>query len=217
MFLCYRLAKNDLQIICLLAFAVLYVTAPVCHAASIYRCVDAYGRVSVGDLPCAVKPAVANKKEQENKKEQGQEKEKEKEKQAAAGVQTDKGQEALLRDILEQKILSKHSAQCRDLRLLLRKNGHFASHPLTEATPLSDVDKLAREQYQVICMAQAKDVVVLAQVQNERINVEKARKAACDVKLREYEKRKQLLNSTSSDLERQAFDVLQSEMSRICR
>jgi hypothetical protein len=219
MFLCYRLAKNDLQIVCLLAFAVLYVTAPVCHAASIYRCVDAYGRVSVGDLPCAVKPAVANKKEQENKKEQGQEKEKEKEKekQAAAGVQTDKGQEALLRDILEQKILSKHSTQCRDLRLLLRKNGHFVSHPLTEATSLSDVDKLAREQYQVICMAQAKDVVVLAQVQSERISAEKARKAACDVKLREYESRKHSLNSTSSDLERHAYGVLQAEVSRGCR
>lgn len=213
MFLCYRLAKNDLQIICLLAFAVLYVTAPICHAASIYRCVDAYGRVSVGDLPCAVKPAVAYKKEQENKKEQGQEKEK----QAAAGAQTDKGQEALLRDILEQKILSKHSTQCRDLRLLLRKNGHFVSHPLTEATSLSDVDKLAREQYQVICMAQAKDVVVLAQVQSERISAEKARKAACDVKLREYESRKHSLNSTSSDLERHAFGVLQAEVSRGCR
>jgi hypothetical protein len=213
MFLCYRLAKNDLQIVCLLAFAVLYVTAPVCHAASIYRCVDAYGRVSVGDLPCAVKPAVAYKKEQENKKEQGQEKEK----QAAAGAQTDKGQEALLRDILEQKILSKHSTQCRDLRLLLRKNGHFVSHPLTEATSLSDVDKLAREQYQVICMAQAKDVVVLAQVQSERISAEKARKAACDVKLREYESRKHSLNSTSSDLERHAFGVLQAEVSRGCR
>lgn len=215
MFLCYRLAKNDLQIVCLLAFAVLYVTAPVCHAASIYRCVDAYGRVSVGDLPCAVKPAVANKKEQENKKEQGQEKEKEK--QPAAGVQTDKGQEALLRDILEQKILSKHSTQCRDLRLLLRKNGHFASHPLTEATPLSDVDKLAREQYQVICMAQAKDVVVLAQVQNERISIEKARKAACDAKIRDYESRKHLLNSASSDLERNGFAVLQAEVLRGCR
>ncbi|MEY4538225.1 MAG: hypothetical protein RL171_2376 [Pseudomonadota bacterium] len=196
-----------------MAFAVLYVTAPVCHAASIYRCVDAYGRVSVGDLPCAVKPAVAYKKEQENKKEQGQEKEK----QAAAGAQTDKGQEALLRDILEQKILSKHSTQCRDLRLLLRKNGHFVSHPLTEATSLSDVDKLAREQYQVICMAQAKDVVVLAQVQSERISAEKARKAACDVKLREYESRKHSLNSTSSDLERHAFGVLQAEVSRGCR
>jgi hypothetical protein len=198
MFLCYRLAKNDQQIV---------VTAPICYAASIYRCVDAYGRVSVGDLPCVAKPEVVNKKEQEQVKE----------KQPVAGVPTEKGQDALLRDILEQKILSKHTAQCRDLRLLLRKNGHFASHPLTEATTLSDVDKLAREQYQVICMAQAKDVVVLAQVQSERISVEKARKAACDVKLREYENRKHSLNSTSSDLERHAFGVLQAEVSRGCR
>jgi hypothetical protein len=207
MFLCYRLAKNDQQIVCLLVFVVFYVTAPICYAASIYRCVDAYGRVSVGDLPCVAKPEVVNKKEQEQAKE----------KQPVAGVPTEKGQDALLRDILEQKILSKHTAQCRDLRLLLRKNGHFASHPLTEATTLSDVDKLAREQYQVICMAQAKDVVVLAQVQSERISVEKARKAACDVKLREYENRKHSLNSTSSDLERHAFGVLQAEVSRGCR
>lgn len=203
MLLCYRLAKNKLQIICPVVLVALYVSATNCYAASIYKCVDAYGRVSVGDLPCAVKPAVVSKKELE--------------KQPIAGIQAEKVPSELPRDILEQQILSKHSTQCRDLRLLLRKNGHFASHPLAEATPLSDVDKLARYQYQAICMAQAKDVVMLAQVQSDRISVEKARKAACDVKLREYESRKRLLNSTSSDLERQAFGVLQAEVSRGCR
>jgi hypothetical protein len=213
MLLCYRLAKNDQQIICLLALVAVCVTAPICHAASIYRCVDAYGRVSVGDLPCVAKPEVISKKEQENKKEQ----ELLKDKQAVAGVPAEKGQDALLRDSLEQKILSKHSAQCRDLRLLLRKNGHFASDPLTPATTLSEVDKHARDQYQLICMAQAKDVVVLAQIQSERISVERARKAACDIKARDYESRKLSMSSASSDLERRAFGVLQAEVLRGCR
>jgi hypothetical protein len=207
MFLCYRLAKNDLQIVCLLAFAVLYVTAPICQAASIYRCVDAYGRVSVGDLPCVVKPVAVNKKEHEPVKE----------KQAVAGVPTEKGQDALFRETVEQKILSKHSTQCKDLRLLLRKNGHFASDPLTPATTLSEADKHARDQYQLICMAQAKDVVVLAQIQSERISVERARKAACEIKTRDYESRKLSMNSASSDLERNAFGVLQAEVLRSCR
>jgi hypothetical protein len=169
--------------------------------------------VSVGDLPCVAKPEVVNKKEQENKKDQEQVKEK----QPAADVPTEKGQDALLRDSLEQKIQSKHSTQCRDLRLLLRKNGHFASDPLTPATTLSEADKHARDQYQLICMAQAKDVVVLAQVQSERISVERARKAACEIKTRDYESRKLSMNSASSDLERHAFGVLQAEVLRGCR
>jgi hypothetical protein len=207
MLLCYRLAKNDHQIICLLALVAVCVTTPICHAASIYRCVDAYGQVSVGDLPCVAKPEVISKKEQE----------KVKDKQAVAGVPAEKRQDALLRDSLEQKILSKHSAQCRDLRLLLRKNGHFASDPLTPATTLSEVDKHARDQYQLICMAQAKDVVVLAQIQSERVSVERARKAACDIKARDYESRKLSMSSASSDLERRAFGVLQAEVLRGCR
>jgi Domain of unknown function (DUF4124) len=207
MFLCYRLAKNEQQIVCLLAFAVLYVTAPICHAASIYRCVDVYGRVSVGDLPCVVKPVAVNKKEKESVKD----------KQAVAGVLTEKGLDVLFREAVEQKILFKHSTQCRDLRLLLRKNGHFASDPLALATTLTEADKHARDQYQLICMAQAKDVVVLAQIQSERISAERARKAACDIKTRDYESRKLSMNSASSDLERHAFGVLQAEVLRGCR
>jgi Domain of unknown function (DUF4124) len=204
-----KFTTSNQQIIGLFAFVALYVTTPLGHAGSIYRCVDAHGQVTVGDLPCVVRPAAVTKKEQENKKEP--------EKQPVASIHAEKGQDALFRETVEQKILSKHSTQCRDLRLLLRKNGHFASDPLTPATTLSEADKHARDQYQLICMAQAKDVVVLAQIQSERISVERARKAACEIKTRDYESRKLSMNSASSDLERNAFGVLQAEVLRGCR
>ena len=103
------------------------------------------------------------------------------------------------------------------MRTQLKKQGHFVSHALHLEPSVNKDDKLIEVQYQQNCLTQVKDILVLDQAQKERMSAEKARKAACDIKTREYEKRKQHLNSASSDLDVTMFEVLHAEVKRGCR
>jgi hypothetical protein len=174
----------------------------------VYRCTDSSGRVLIGDQPCAVKnggTSTSPKVKEPNALMTRQ------------ATQSDKEQVSMTRDSLEQKIESKHNLECRDMRGQLKKHGHFASNVLLLGATLTQDDRLIWERYQVACLAQAKDIVILDQAQRERADTDKVRKAACDIKTRDYEKRAQMLNNSSSDLERSALAVLQAEVSRGCR
>jgi hypothetical protein len=192
----------------LLLAGMLFFSVPMLGYGQVYKCAEANGRVTIGDQPCVVKNASLSTTP------------KHKELVIAPGKETaqaEREQAVFARDALEQKIQLKHSSECRDLRILLRKHGYFASDPLHLESGLPQESKLTGEKYLLVCLAQAKDVVILDQAQKESLSAEKARNAACDIKRSDYERRKKLMNSSSSDLEVAAFTVLQAEVLRGCR
>ena len=214
MLLCVRHVKNKRwfgfrgkAVGFLLATVMLSAMSLSCYA-QVYKCTDANGRVTMGDQPCVVKSVAVNTKG------------KTKELLPAPGKETtqaEKEQTTLSRDALEQKIQLKHNAECREMRIQLKKHGYFASSLLLLETTQSDVDKVMSERYRISCLAQAKDIVVLDEAQKEGASLERARKATCDIKTRDYEKRKQVVNTSSSELEANALAVLQAEVMRGCR
>lgn len=193
-------------------------SVPMFSYGAIYKCVDAKGRVLIGDQPCVVRDIAATSSRDGGK-----------EAVAAVAVQpsataaikeplqAERVQALSEREALEQKIQLKHNTECRGMRIQLKKQGHFASNALHLEPSVNKDDKLIELRYQQNCLAQVKDIVVLDQAQKESMSAEKARKTACDIKTREYEKRKQLLNSASSDLDITTFDVLHAEVRRGCR
>jgi Domain of unknown function (DUF4124) len=191
-----------------LLVVVLFFATPMFSYGQVYKCADANGRVTIGDQPCVVKNASLTTTPKHKEMVIAPSKE---------PAQTEKEQVAFARDALEQKIQLKHSSECRDMRILLRKHGYFASDPLHLESGLQQESKLTGEKYLLVCLAQAKDVVILDQAQKESLSAEKARNAACDIKKSDYERRKKLMNSSSSDLEVNAFTVLQAEVLRGCR
>jgi hypothetical protein len=193
-----------------LAVSVLGAASLPCHA-EVYKCIGANGRMVIGDQPCTVKDTVV-----------AGAKERFKEPLPRATVnrvlgQSERDSAAFSQDYLEQKIQLKHDPECRGIRIQLKKNGHFASKPLLVEATLSDADKLIWEHYRISCLSQAKDVVVLDEAQKDGASLERVRKAACDIKTRDYEKRRQTVNASSSDLEANALAVLQAEVLRGCR
>ncbi len=196
--------------------AALAFLSPASSFGAIYKCVDMSGRVLISDQQCVVNDVAPGVKE--------------KPKaslpvvavvaSAATNKEPFQAERALIlleRESLEQKIQLKHNTECRDMRTQLKKQGHFASNALHLELSVNKNDKLLEAQYQKNCLAQVKDIVVLDQAQKERMSAEKARKTICDIKTREYEKRKQQLNSTSSDLDITTLEVLQVEVKRGCR
>jgi Domain of unknown function (DUF4124) len=185
-------------------------TSLLCHA-EVYKCVGANGRIVIGDLPCVAKDAVTTNA-----------KERVKEPSPLPAVsrvtsQPERERDILSQENLERKIQLKHDTECRDIRVHLKKHGHFASSLLLLESAQSDGDKLMWERYRIRCLPQAKDVVVLDEAQKEGAALEKARKATCDIKTRDYEKRKQTASSSLSELEVNALAVLQAEVMRGCR
>jgi Domain of unknown function (DUF4124) len=213
MLLCFRHVENKRRLGLsgkafgfLLTSLMLSVTSTRCFS-QVYKCVDANSRVTMSDQPCPVKNIV-NAKDKIREAQPVLNKE---------TFQTEKEQANTLRESLEKKIQQKHGAECRDMRIQLKKQGHFVSHPLLlDATQL-EVEKTLWERYRIGCLAQAKDVVALDEAQREGASADKARKVACDIKTRDYEKRRQLANSTLSDLEVIALATLQAEVMRGCR
>jgi hypothetical protein len=192
----------------ILLVGVLFFSTPMFSYGQVYKCADANGRVTIGDQPCVVKNASISTTPKNREPVIAPSKE---------PAQTEKEQAAFARDALEQKIQLKHSSECRNMRIHLRKHGYFASDPLNLESGLPQESKLIGEKYFLVCFAQAKDVVILDQAQKESLSAEKARNAACDIKRSDYERRKKLMNSSSSDLEVAAFTVLQAEVLRGCR
>jgi hypothetical protein len=201
---------------CVLLAAWVFSSVSMLSYGAIYKCVDAKGRVLIGDQPCVVHDAAAASARDSRVKE------------SLAVVaapplaikepsQPERVQALLERESLEQKIQLKHNTECRDLRIQLKKQGHFASNPLLLEPSVNKDDKLKEVQYQQKCLTQAKDIVILDQAQKERVSADKVRQAACEIKVREYEKRKQQLNGASSDLDVTIFEVLHAEVKRGCR
>lgn len=191
-----------------LLVGVLFLSVPLLGYGQVYKCAEANGRVTIGDQPCVVKNASISATPKNKEPVIAPSKE---------PAQAEKEQAAYARDALEQKIQLKHSSECRNMRIHLRKHGYFASDPLNLESGLPQESKLMGEKYFLVCIAQAKDVVILDQAQKETLSAEKARNAACDIKKSDYERRKKLMNSSSSDLEVAAFNVLQAEVLRGCR
>jgi hypothetical protein len=191
-------------------------SVPILSNGAIYKCVDARGRVLIGDQPCVVHDApVASASDRKAKESLA----------AVAALpltikepsQPERVQSLLEHESLEQKIQLKHNAECRDMRLQLKKKGHFASNPLLLEPSVNKDDKLIEVRYQQNCISQVKDIVVLDLAQKEKMSADKARKIACDSKTREYEKRKQQLTGASSYLDVTMFELLQAEVKRGCR
>jgi hypothetical protein len=207
----WRLRFKGKAIGFLLTTVMLSATSLICFA-QVYKCIDANGRVTMGDQPCVVKSVSISTRGKEKEQLSVANKETIKE-----GIQTEKEQATLLRDALEQKILFRHNAECRDMRIQLKKQGHFATNPLLLEVTQSNSDKPIWERYRTGCLYQAKDIVVLDEAQKEGASLERARKAACDVKTRDYEKRKQIANSALSELESNVLASLHAEVKRGCR
>jgi hypothetical protein len=213
MLLCFRYVENKRRlglsgkaIGFLLTIVMLCVISTRCFG-QVYKCVDANGRVTMSDQPCPVKNIVNTK-------------DKIKEAQPALNketVQIEKEQANTLRERLEKKIQHKHSAECWDMRIQLKKQGYFVSHPLLLGATQVEADNAVWERYKIGCLAQARDVVALDEAQREGASADKARKVACDIKMRDYEKRRQSANSALSDLEVNALATLQAEVMRGCR
>lgn len=177
--------------------------------AEIYKCMGPGGRVTIGDQPCAPSGADAAAAFEKSKA-------------VFASTpamrtpdKTDKEPSSTAL-ALEEKILQMHSPECREFRIQLKRLSYLADASLVVHRPISVGDRSIWEHYQLKCLPQAGDIVALSLAQQDGAKRESSRKALCDRKAVEYERRKKM-GSHLSEIEAQALAVLASEVARGCR
>lgn len=120
------------------------------------------------------------------------------------------------RDSLEDRILAGHNPECKALRQNISQQGAIKDGIINVPTKADTGLQSAWGRYQALCLTQAKDITVLYTAQKEGEKREAARKAACEIKTREY-KNRSLTKSSMTEAQLDNLAILGAEVARGCR
>jgi Domain of unknown function (DUF4124) len=166
--------------------------------AEVYKCKGASGKVTMSDIPCDSTQVQA----------QVQTKEKPQTEQHKKDVPAQG-------DALEERILAAHTRECRSLRQQLSKEG-LLKDGVVLASPQNAGKETTWTKYEASCLNRANDVANLYLAQKETARLEAVRKATCDAKANDYQKR-QVNKANMTEKQTDELAILAAELARGCR